>query len=49
MKLEFLDLPSDERRLYIAQAAIQRNVAPVVLEKDLWACSERTSERGSSS
>lgn len=26
MKLDFLKLPSDERRLYIEQAAIQRNI-----------------------
>jgi hypothetical protein len=34
MKLIFLDLPIDERRLYFQQAAIQRNVSPVVMEKD---------------
>ena len=28
MKLDFLKLPSDERRLYIEQAAIQRNISP---------------------
>lgn len=38
MKLNFLALPADERRLYIEQAAIQRNVSPVVLEKDFWVC-----------
>ena len=38
MKLGFLDLPSDERRLYIEQAALRRNVSPVVLEKDFWVC-----------
>lgn len=38
MKLEFLELPSDERRLYIEQAAIQRNVSPVIMEKDFWVC-----------
>jgi hypothetical protein len=38
MKLAFLDLSADERRLYIEQSAIQRNVSPVVLEKDFWAC-----------
>ena len=36
MKLGFLDLPADERRLYIEQAAVRRNVSPVVLEKDFW-------------
>jgi len=38
MRLGFLKLPADERRLYIEQAALRRNVSPVVLEKDLWVC-----------
>jgi hypothetical protein len=38
MKLRFLELPADERRLYIEQAAIQRNISPVILEKDFWVC-----------
>ena len=38
MKLDFLKLPSDERRLYIEQAAIQRNISPVIMEKDFWVC-----------
>lgn len=38
MRLKFLDLPPDERRLYIGQAATRRNVSPVVLEKDFWVC-----------
>lgn len=38
MKLGFLELPDEERRLYIEQAAVRRNVAPVVLEKDFWVC-----------
>lgn len=38
MKLAFLDLPADERRLYIEQAAVRRNISPVVLEKDFWVC-----------
>ena len=38
MKLEFLTLSSDERRLYIEQAALQRDVSPVVMEKDFWVC-----------
>ena len=38
MTLNFLALPPDERRLYIEQAAIRRNVLPVVLEKDFWVC-----------
>ncbi len=41
MKLEFLELPSDERRLHIEQAALTRNVDPVVLEKDFWVCFPR--------
>lgn len=38
MKLNFLTLPEGERRLYIEQAAIRRNLSPVVLEKDFWVC-----------
>jgi hypothetical protein len=38
MRLSFLTLPADERRLYIDQAAVRRNVSPVVLEKDFWVC-----------
>ena len=38
MKLGFLDLTIDERRLYFQQAAIQRDVSPVVMEKDFWVC-----------
>src|SRR5438477_9378267 len=38
MKLGFLNLSADERRLYIEQAAVRRNVSPVVLEKDFWVC-----------
>ena len=38
MKLGFLELPLDERRLYIEQAATRRNVSPVILEKDFWVC-----------
>lgn len=38
MKLRFLELPADERRLYMEQAALQRNVSPVILEKDFWVC-----------
>jgi hypothetical protein len=29
MKLRFIELPADERRLYIEQAATRRNVSPV--------------------
>src|SRR5262245_32771559 len=38
MKLGFLELPADERRLYIEQAAARRNLSPVILEKDFWVC-----------
>lgn len=38
MKLAFLTLPEDERRLYIEQAAVRRSLSPVVLEKDFWVC-----------
>ena len=38
MKLAFLELGADERRLYIEQAALRRNVSPVILEKDFWVC-----------
>ena len=34
MRLRFLELPADDRRLYIEQAAIQRNVSPVLLDAD---------------
>src|SRR5438445_13761421 len=38
MRLRFLELPADDRRVYIEQAAIRRNVSAVVLEKDFWVC-----------
>ena len=38
MKLGFLKLSADERRLYIEQAALRRNISPVVMEKDFWVC-----------
>ncbi len=38
MRLGFLELSADERRLYIEQAAIQKNVSPVIMEKDFWVC-----------
>ena len=38
MKLDFLTLRPDERRLYIEQAATRRDVSAVVLEKDFWVC-----------
>ena len=38
MRLGFLALPENERRLYIEQAAIRRSLSPVILEKDFWVC-----------
>jgi Nucleotidyl transferase AbiEii toxin, Type IV TA system len=38
MKLRFLELPPDERRLYIEQAAARRNLSSILLEKDFWVC-----------
>lgn len=38
MKLGFLELSSNEQRLYIEQAAIQKNVSSVIIEKDFWVC-----------
>ncbi len=38
MKFGFFKLSADERRLYIEQAAIQRNISPVIMEKDLLVC-----------
>lgn len=38
MNLKFLKLSESERKLYIEQAAIQRNVSPIVFEKDFWVC-----------
>lgn len=38
MKLAFLELSDDERRLYIAEAAARLGVSAVVIEKDFWVC-----------
>jgi hypothetical protein len=38
VKLSFLKLPSNERCLYIEQAAIHRNISPIIMEKDFWVC-----------
>jgi hypothetical protein len=38
MKLAFLGLPDQERQVYFTQAAIRRNLSPVILEKDFWVC-----------
>jgi len=36
MRIAFLELPLAERRVYIEQAAIRRDMSPVILEKDFW-------------
>lgn len=38
MNLSFLRLPTEERRLYIDQAATRRNLSSVIMEKDFWVC-----------
>ena len=38
MKLGFLELLHSERGLYFEQAAIRKNLAPVIIEKDFWVC-----------
>jgi hypothetical protein len=38
VKIGFLELSSDKQRLYFEQAAIQRNISPVIMEKDFWVC-----------
>jgi hypothetical protein len=38
MKITFLQLPAEERRLYVEQAATRRNVSAVIMEKDFWVC-----------
>jgi hypothetical protein len=38
MNLNFLTLPEADRSEYITQAATQRNLSPVILEKDFWVC-----------
>jgi len=38
VKLNFLQLPIDERHLYFEQAALRRDILPVILEKDFWVC-----------
>lgn len=38
MNLSFLALPTEERRLYVEQAATRRSLSPVVMEKDFWVC-----------
>jgi hypothetical protein len=36
VKLSFLALPPEERRLYIEEAAARRGISAIVLEKDFW-------------
>ena len=38
MRIRFLELPAEERRLHFEQAAIRQNVSPVLIEKDFWVC-----------
>lgn len=38
MRLSFLELTGEERRLYFEQAAARRGLSAVVLEKDFWVC-----------
>lgn len=38
MKLDFLQLPPEERRLYVDQAAANRDISPIMVEKDFWVC-----------
>lgn len=38
MRLNFLQLPPEERGLYFERAALKRNLSPVILEKDFWVC-----------
>ncbi|MFO0840900.1 MAG: nucleotidyl transferase AbiEii/AbiGii toxin family protein [Gemmataceae bacterium] len=38
MRLGFLELPQEERRLYFEQAAARKNLLPVIMEKDFWVC-----------
>lgn len=38
MRLAFLRLSPDERKLYIDEAAARRSLSPIILEKDFWVC-----------
>jgi hypothetical protein len=38
VRLAFLELPNEERRLYFEQAAANRGLSAIVLEKDFWVC-----------
>jgi hypothetical protein len=38
VRLDFLQLAPSERSLYIEQAALRKNISPVVMEKDFWVC-----------
>jgi len=36
MRVNFLRLTSEERKVYIEEGASRRGVSPVILEKDFW-------------
>jgi hypothetical protein len=38
MTLAFLELPANERKVYIDEAGARRGLAPVIVEKDFWVC-----------
>lgn len=38
MRLAFLELPADERGVYLQQAALNRGLHPAIMEKDFWVC-----------
>lgn len=38
MKLDFLRLTVNERKVYIEEAASRRALSPVIIEKDFWVC-----------
>ncbi len=38
MRLDFLTLPQEERRLYFERAAQSRGLSAVIVEKDFWVC-----------
>ena len=38
MRLAFLNLPADERSVYLQQAALNRGLHPAIMEKDFWVC-----------
>jgi hypothetical protein len=38
VKLDFLGLTINEQRQYIEHAAIQKDISPIIMEKDFWVC-----------